>query len=114
MRVSRRGSRATPCRCSSRTVSKSGQWKSPSQRNLRAAGSWNRIRAPGRQRRPGWPCGWVQAPLLLRGNDVPPPTMKQIAAELGVSVTTVSKVLNKAPDIGEVTRARVLAYIADH
>jgi LacI family transcriptional regulator len=42
-----------------------------------------------------------------------PPTMKQIAAELGVSVTTVSKVLNKAPDIGEVTRARVLAYIAD-
>ena len=45
---------------------------------------------------------------------MPPPTMKQIAAELGVSVTTVSKVLNKAPDIGEVTRARVLAYIADH
>ena len=40
--------------------------------------------------------------------------MKQIAAELGVSVTTVSKVLNKAPDIGDVTRARVLAYIADH
>jgi LacI family transcriptional regulator len=40
--------------------------------------------------------------------------MKQIAAELGVSVTTVSKVLNKAPDIGDVTRARVLAYIAGH
>jgi LacI family transcriptional regulator len=45
---------------------------------------------------------------------MPPPTMRQIAAELGVSVTTVSKVLNKAPDIGEMTRARVLAYIADH
>jgi DNA-binding LacI/PurR family transcriptional regulator len=35
--------------------------------------------------------------------------MKRIAAELGVSITTVSKVLNRQPDIGEATRARVLA-----
>ena len=38
-------------------------------------------------------------------------TMKRIAAELGVSVTTVSKVLNGQPDIGEVTRARVMAKV---
>jgi LacI family transcriptional regulator, galactose operon repressor len=41
-------------------------------------------------------------------------TMKQIAADLGVSVTTVSKVLNEAPDIGRATRARVLAYVERH
>src|SRR3712207_1640360 len=40
-------------------------------------------------------------------------TMKRIAAELGVSVTTVSKVLNDQPDIGPVTRERVLAKVAE-
>src|ERR687895_1758794 len=40
-------------------------------------------------------------------------TMKRIAAELGVSVTTVSKVLNDQPDIGEATRARVLARVQE-
>lgn len=40
-----------------------------------------------------------------------PTTMKRIAAELGVSVTTVSKVLNEQPDIGPATRARVLAKV---
>jgi LacI family transcriptional regulator len=40
-------------------------------------------------------------------------TMKRIAAELGVSVTTVSKVLNKQPDIGPATRARVLAKVEE-
>src|SRR5688572_23988697 len=39
-------------------------------------------------------------------------TMKRIAAELGVSVTTVSKVLNDQPDIGSETRARVLQHVA--
>ena len=39
-------------------------------------------------------------------------TMKRIAAELGVSVTTVSKVLNDQPDIGSATRARVLKHVA--
>ena len=39
--------------------------------------------------------------------------MKRIAAELGVSVTTVSKVLNDQPDIGEATRARVLAKVEE-
>jgi len=34
-----------------------------------------------------------------------------IAAELGVSVTTVSKVLNDQPDIGSETRARVLQHV---
>jgi LacI family transcriptional regulator len=40
-------------------------------------------------------------------------TMKRIAADLGVSVTTVSKVLNNRADIGEATRARVLARVAE-
>jgi len=40
-------------------------------------------------------------------------TMKRIASELGVSITTVSKVLNNQPDIGEATRKRVLAKVAE-
>jgi LacI family transcriptional regulator len=40
-------------------------------------------------------------------------TMKRIAADLGVSITTVSKVLNNRADIGEATRARVLAKVAE-
>jgi LacI family transcriptional regulator len=39
--------------------------------------------------------------------------MKRIADELGVSVTTVSKVLNERDDIGRATRARVLAKVAE-
>src|SRR5918994_1434600 len=42
-----------------------------------------------------------------------PTTMKRIALELGVSITTVSKVLNKHGDIGEATRARVLAKVEE-
>src|SRR2546425_8996303 len=38
-------------------------------------------------------------------------TMKRVAAELGVSITTVSKVLNNQPDIGPATRARVLKKV---
>ncbi|MBI1874185.1 MAG: LacI family DNA-binding transcriptional regulator [Acidobacteria bacterium] len=40
-------------------------------------------------------------------------TMKRIAAELGVSITTVSKVLNNHHDIGRATRARVLAKVRE-
>ena len=40
-----------------------------------------------------------------------PTTMKRIAADLGVSITTVSKVLNNHADIGPATRARVLARV---
>src|SRR6476469_3152324 len=40
-------------------------------------------------------------------------TMKRIADELGVSITTVSKVLNNRDDIGQATRARVLARVAE-
>jgi LacI family transcriptional regulator len=40
-------------------------------------------------------------------------TMKRVAADLGVSVTTVSKVLNNHADIGESTRARVLAKVRE-
>jgi LacI family transcriptional regulator len=40
-------------------------------------------------------------------------TMRQIARDLGVSITTVSKVLNHHDDIGEETRARVLARVAE-
>jgi LacI family transcriptional regulator len=39
--------------------------------------------------------------------------MKRIAAELGVSTTTVSKVLNDQPDIGKATRARVMAKVEE-
>src|SRR5438874_513209 len=38
-------------------------------------------------------------------------TMKRVAAELGVSITTVPKVLNNQPDIGAATRARVLKKV---
>src|SRR5215471_1594424 len=38
-------------------------------------------------------------------------TMKRIAGELGVSITTVSKVLNNHADISEATRNRVLAKV---
>src|SRR5512133_1125578 len=40
-------------------------------------------------------------------------TMKRIAEALGVSVTTVSKVLNNRADIGPATRARVLAKVEE-
>jgi LacI family transcriptional regulator len=43
----------------------------------------------------------------------PTTTMKRIAGELGVSITTVSKVLNNRQDIGRDTRARVLAKVAE-
>jgi LacI family transcriptional regulator len=42
-----------------------------------------------------------------------PTTMKRIAGELGVSITTVSKVLNNHDDIGQATRARVLAKVEE-
>lgn len=40
-------------------------------------------------------------------------TMKRIAGELGVSITTVSKVLNNRADISDATRSRVLAKVAE-
>jgi LacI family transcriptional regulator, galactose operon repressor len=40
-------------------------------------------------------------------------TMKRIAGELGVSITTVSKVLNNHVDISEATRTRVLAKVEE-
>ena len=40
-------------------------------------------------------------------------TMKRVAAELGVSITTVSKVMNNQPDIGAATRARVLKKVEE-
>ena len=42
-----------------------------------------------------------------------PTTMKRIAGELGVSITTVSKVLNNRADISEATRTRVLAKVEE-
>ena len=39
--------------------------------------------------------------------------MKRIAADLGVSVTTISKVLNHHADIGHATRARVLKRVEE-
>jgi LacI family transcriptional regulator, galactose operon repressor len=40
-------------------------------------------------------------------------TMKRIAGELGVSITTVSKVLNNHADISPATRSRVLAKVEE-
>jgi LacI family transcriptional regulator, galactose operon repressor len=40
-------------------------------------------------------------------------TMKRIAGELGVSITTVSKVLNNHRDISDATRTRVLAKVEE-
>jgi LacI family transcriptional regulator len=40
-------------------------------------------------------------------------TMKRIAGELGVSITTVSKVLNHHADINEATRSRALAKVEE-
>jgi len=40
-------------------------------------------------------------------------TMKRIAGELGVSITTVSKVLNNHADISDATRTRVLAKVEE-
>ena len=40
-------------------------------------------------------------------------TMKRIAGELGVSVTTISKVLNNHGDISEATRDRVMAKVEE-
>ncbi|MBW8895554.1 MAG: LacI family DNA-binding transcriptional regulator [Acidobacteria bacterium] len=40
-------------------------------------------------------------------------TMKRIAGDLGVSITTVSKVLNNHDDISEATRTRVLARVEE-
>ena len=44
---------------------------------------------------------------------MPSTTMKRIAKELGVSITTVSKVLNNHDDIGPATRARVMAKVEE-
>ncbi|WP_165423076.1 LacI family DNA-binding transcriptional regulator [Ktedonosporobacter rubrisoli] len=41
-------------------------------------------------------------------------TITQIAKEAGVSTTTVSKVLNQLPGVGEQTRARIQAMIEQH
>jgi len=56
-----------------------------------------------------------QLPPVQNTSNRPPTrfTMKRVAAELGVSVTTISKVLNNQPDIGSATRARVLAKVAE-
>ena len=43
----------------------------------------------------------------------PATTMKRIAKDLGVSITTVSKALNNHDDIGHATRTRVLAKVAE-
>jgi LacI family transcriptional regulator len=40
--------------------------------------------------------------------------MAQIAKEAGVSITTVSKVLNQLPGVGAQTRARIQAMIEEH
>ena len=48
----------------------------------------------------------IRAPVMMT-----PTTMKRIAADLGVSITTVSKVLNNHADIGPATRAKVLARV---
>src|SRR5438045_1694447 len=77
---------------------------------------------------PEWPCGLFVCACNTRALTVksshfsdkgrrttmpPATTMKRIAGELGVSITTVSKALNNHDDIGHATRARVLAKVAE-
>ena len=51
----------------------------------------------------------VQIPLLIPPPDseIGRPTLKTIAAATGLAIATVSRALNDAPDIGEVTKRRV-------
>ena len=54
-------------------------------------------------------------PVVALGSDAPVlATMATIADEVGVSVTTVSKVLNGRADVAEETRARVEASLERH
>ncbi|MBO0746124.1 MAG: LacI family DNA-binding transcriptional regulator, partial [Candidatus Dormibacteraeota bacterium] len=48
------------------------------------------------------------------GHDDHPPTISTIAEEVGVSVATVSKVLNGRADVAAETRARVEASLDRH
>ncbi|HET8895980.1 MAG TPA: LacI family DNA-binding transcriptional regulator, partial [Protaetiibacter sp.] len=41
-------------------------------------------------------------------------TLAQVADEAGVSLSTISKVLNGRPDVSAATRGRVEALLAEH
>jgi LacI family transcriptional regulator len=43
-----------------------------------------------------------------------PPTLADVAALAGVSIATVSKVLNRRADVGPGTRARVQSILQQH
>ena len=47
-----------------------------------------------------------------RTDDSPPPTIKDVARMAGVSLATVSRVLNSEPHVREETRLRVVRAVA--
>ena len=49
----------------------------------------------------------------LRGSEVSPVTIRDIAQRCGVSVSTVSRVLNSHPDVSEAVRERVLEAVRE-
>ena len=102
----------------------------PTRRST-ASSEPNRLAGP-RDVRIGWSwaCRWTSMPTASRQRAVilffsikssycsakasmASTTMKRIAGELGVSITTVSKVLNNHDDISPATRARVLAKVEE-
>ena len=50
----------------------------------------------------------------MASQESPVPTLASVAAVAGVSVATVSKVLNGRPDVGAATRARVQTLLEQH
>lgn|SRR5579871_220644 len=52
--------------------------------------------------------------MRMKARQIEHVTMAQIAKEAGVSTTTVSKVLNQLPGVGDQTRARIQQVIEQH
>jgi DNA-binding LacI/PurR family transcriptional regulator len=51
---------------------------------------------------------------MRKSNNISKPTIFDIAKASGVSVSTVSRILNDRPDVSDETRERVLAIIKEH
>src|SRR4051794_9639981 len=97
--------RATAARCCSASTT----------RPSRGTPRWGRraVRAGGAGQRHGPPLSWVES-FEPGGVVSERPTIAKIAEQAGVSVPTVSKVLNGRADVAEATRARIESLIQEH